>query len=175
MSERVERVDEQDRELGVVDRDEAIRNRWLHRVATVVCRDATGRILVHRRPGSAARFPGQYNWLLGGAVEAGESYADAAGRELAEEAGIRAAQVRFVLKFLCHGTISPYWLGLHEAVIEGDLTPDPREIAWHAWLPEPALREALDQWPFVPDCREAYARYVALPGGHRSSELATDP
>lgn len=58
MSERVERVDEQDRELGVVDRDEAIRNRWLHRVATVVCRDAAGRILVHRRPGSAARFPG---------------------------------------------------------------------------------------------------------------------
>ncbi|MCX4585135.1 hypothetical protein [Streptomyces sp. NBC_01481] len=44
------------------------------------------------------------------------------------------------------------------------LTPDPREIAWHAWLPEPALREALDQWPFVPDGREAFARYAALPG-----------
>ncbi|MFF1605072.1 hypothetical protein ACFVYV_48275, partial [Streptomyces mirabilis] len=50
MGEMVERVDEQDRTLGVVDRGEAIRRRWLHRVATTVCRDPDGRFLVHRRP-----------------------------------------------------------------------------------------------------------------------------
>ncbi|MER5776794.1 hypothetical protein ABT144_21345 [Streptomyces sp. NPDC002039] len=30
---------------------EAIRERWLHRVSTIVCRDGDGRILVHRPPG----------------------------------------------------------------------------------------------------------------------------
>ncbi|WP_142214931.1 NUDIX domain-containing protein [Streptomyces sp. SLBN-118] len=174
MSELVDRVDERDRELGVVDRGDAIRNRWLHRVATVVCRDASGRILMHRRPANTSRFPGQYNWLLGGAVEAGESYAEAAARELAEEAGIRAP-VRFAFKFLCQGVISPYWLGVHEAVIEGEVRPDPREIAWYDWLPEPALREALDQWPFVPDCRDAFARYTAPPGRLPSSGDAIAP
>ncbi|MEU9159901.1 NUDIX domain-containing protein [Streptomyces sp. NPDC048424] len=160
MGELVERVDERDRTVGVVDRSEAIRRKWLHRVATVVCRDAEGRILVHRRPENVSRFPGQYNWLLGGAVNAGETYEDAAARELAEELGVRAP-VRLACTFLCHGAISPYWLGVHEAVIEESVAPDPSEIAWHDWLPESALREVLQQWPFVPDCREAFTRYTA--------------
>ncbi|MFJ9946755.1 NUDIX hydrolase [Kitasatospora sp. NPDC091207] len=163
MGEQVERVDEQDRVLAVVDRDEAIRNRWLHRIATTVCRDPAGRFLVHRRPDDASRFPGQYTWLVGGAVAAGESYASAAARELAEELGVRA-EARFVLKFLCRGAISPYWLGLHEAVIVRAVTPDPSEIAWHAWLTRDELRTAVHGDSFVPDGREAFARYEALAG-----------
>ncbi|MDX2937370.1 NUDIX domain-containing protein [Streptomyces ipomoeae] len=88
-SEPVERVDEQDEVIGVVDRGEAIRHGWLHRVATIVCRDSSGRTLVHRRPDDASRFPGHFNWLLGGATEVAESYEDAAARELAEELGVR--------------------------------------------------------------------------------------
>lgn len=67
-----------------------------------MCRDQEGRILVHRRAADMSRFPGQYNWLIGGGVEAGESYEDAAARELTEELGVRAP-VRFALKFLCRG------------------------------------------------------------------------
>ncbi|MGW7410919.1 NUDIX hydrolase [Streptomyces sp. NPDC054863] len=160
MSERVDRVDEWDRVLGVVDRAEAIREGWLHRVATVVCRDEAGRILVHRRPETVSRFPGRYNWLLGGAVDTGESYQDAAARELAEELGVRAP-VRPVFKFLCRGAISPYWLAVHEAVVAEAVTPDPAEIAWHDWLPEVTFREVLWQWPFVADGREAFMRYEA--------------
>ncbi|ANW22462.1 NUDIX hydrolase [Streptomyces clavuligerus] len=162
MSELVERVDEQDRVLGVVDRAEAIRRKWPHRVATVLCRDPRGRVLVHRRPENAARFPGQYHWLLGGAVGVGESYAAAAGRELEEELGVRAP-VRFLLTFLCDGVISPYWLGLYETVIDPDVTPDPAEVAWHAWIPESGLGEALERWCAVPDGLEVYRRYSALP------------
>lgn len=164
MGELVERVDEQDRVLGIVERGEAIRRRWLHRVATTVCRDAQGRILVHRRPGNAARFPDQYNWLIGGAVEPGETYEDAAARELEEELGVRVP-VRLAFTFLCRGAISPYWLGVHEAVIEEEMTPHASEIAWHDWLPEPAFRKALHEWPFVPDGREAFTRYAAARPG----------
>lgn len=77
MPELVERVNEEDRVLAVVERGDAIRNRWLHRIATTVCRDADGRVLVHRRPDDVSRFPGRYNWLIGGAVDVGESYQDA--------------------------------------------------------------------------------------------------
>ncbi|MFD3374835.1 MULTISPECIES: NUDIX hydrolase [unclassified Streptomyces] len=166
--EPVERVDEHDQVLGIVDRGEAIRRGWLHRVATVVCRDTEGRILVHRRPEHATRFPGRYNWLLGGAVEVGESYEEAATRELKEELGIRVT-VRFAFKYLCRGEISRYWMAVHEAVINeavtgGDVTPDPSEIAWHDWLPEAALRQRLWQWPFVSDSREAFLKYDALSG-----------
>ncbi|RKT08501.1 isopentenyldiphosphate isomerase [Streptomyces sp. 3211.6] len=163
MAEWVERVDEHDRVLGVVERGEAIERRWLHRVATVVCRDAGGRVLVHRRPEDSSRFPGAYNWLLGGGVEAGEGYVAAAGRELAEELGT-AAPVPFRFKFLCEGAISPYWLGVHEALITGTPSPDRREIAWWGWVEEESLPGLMARWPFVPDSVEAFARYRALTG-----------
>ena len=161
MDELVERVDEQDRVLAVVERGEAIRRRWLHRVATTVCRDPDGRILVHRRPDDDSRFPGRYNWLLGGAVNVGETYEAAAARELAEEIGVRASP-RFVFKYLCHGAISPYWLGVHEATVTQPITPDASEVAWHAWFTEAELREAIRGAAYVPDGREAFDRYRAL-------------
>ncbi|MDI2129155.1 NUDIX hydrolase [Yinghuangia seranimata] len=161
MGELVERVDEDDRVLGVVERGDAIRNRWLHRIATTVCRDTEGRILVHRRPAGSSRFPGHYNWLVGGAVDIGESYEAAAAREISEELGVRT-DARFLGKFLCDGAISPYWLGLHEAVLGDTITPDPSEIAWHTWLADEELAAAVQRWDFVPDSRDALVRYAAL-------------
>lgn len=159
MGELVDRVDEQDRILGPVDRGEAIEHHWLHRVATIVCRDGEGRFLVHRRAADMSRFPGQYNFMVGGGAEAGESYEEAAARELTEELGVRVP-VRFAFKFLCRGEISPYWLGVHDAVIGTDITPDPDEISWHAWVTEAELREMARRPTFVADAVEALDRYL---------------
>lgn len=162
MSELVERVDERDEVLGVVDRAEAISQGWLHRVATIVCRDDAGRILVHRRADDMSRFPGQLNWMMGGAADVGEPYEQAAARELAEELGVHA-RPRFVFKFLCAGVISPYWLGVHEVVVTESVRPDPAEIAWCDWLTEEELVDVARHESFVPDAREAFDRYRALP------------
>ncbi|RSN09546.1 NTP pyrophosphohydrolase [Nonomuraea sp. WAC 01424] len=159
MGELIERVDEQDRVLHVVERAEAVRRRWMHRIATTICRDPTGRILVLRRAEEHVRFPGHYDVLAGGAVGVGESYEDAAARELVEELGA-GVPVRFLFKFLCRDGISPAWFGVHEALITGPLSPDPSEIAWHAWLTEPQLRNVVDRGPFVPGGREALRRYL---------------
>jgi 8-oxo-dGTP pyrophosphatase MutT (NUDIX family) len=160
--ELVERVDEQDRVVGVVDRTEAVSRHWLHRIATTVCRDPEGRIFVHRRPDGVSRFPGQYNWLIGGAVDIGETYEQAAARELTEELGVVSAVPRFLFKYLCRGEISPYWLGLHETALADPLAivPDPAEISWHAWLTEDELRAAVRCRPFVSDGRDALRRYL---------------
>jgi 8-oxo-dGTP pyrophosphatase MutT (NUDIX family) len=87
----------------------------------------------------------------------------AAARELAEELGV-TAPVRFVFKYLCRGEISPYWLGVHEATVDGPVSPLPSEIVWHDWLTEAGLKNAMRQYPFVSDSLEAHARYVALGG-----------
>lgn len=160
MGELVERVDEQDRTVGTVDRGEAIAHHWLHRVATTVCRDGEGRVLVHRRAADMSRFPGQYNFLVGGAAEVGESYEEAAARELTEELGV-VVPVRFAFKYLCRGEISPYWMGVHEAVVRTDITPDPAEIAWHAWVTEDELREMARRPTFVADSVETLDRYLS--------------
>jgi 8-oxo-dGTP pyrophosphatase MutT (NUDIX family) len=161
MSELVERVDARDRVLGVVERGEAIRRRWLHRVATSICRNRDGRFLVHRRAEELSRFPGHYDVCFGGAVGVGESYEAAAARELEEELGVRA-EARLLFTYLLEGRISPYWLGVHEALITGDLDPDPAEVSWLGWMTEAQLRGAVRRWRFVPDGQEAFARYLAL-------------
>ncbi|THA80132.1 NUDIX domain-containing protein [Streptomyces sp. A0592] len=159
----MERVDDQDRLLGmVVSRRRAIREGWLHRVAVTVCRDDRGRILVHRRSEQVSRFPGFYEVEIGGAANVGESYEQAATRELAEELGIRATP-RLLFTFLNRRGLSPHWLGVHEAVVSEDaMVPDPDEVAWHGWLTEPELRSALLEWCFTPDSNEAFTRYLAF-------------
>lgn len=161
VDELVERVDCQDRVLGVVTRRQAIREGWLHRIASTVCRDERGRILVHRRSEQLSRFPGLYEVMVGGAVDVGESYEQAAARELAEELGIRGLP-RLLFTFINRSGLSPHWLGLHEAVLPDAVAPDPDEVAWHGWLTEPELHSALLEWRFTPDSHEAFSRYLAF-------------
>jgi 8-oxo-dGTP pyrophosphatase MutT (NUDIX family) len=159
-AELVERVDEHDRVLGVVERREAVSRGWPHRVAATVCRDPDGRYLVHRRAEGLARFPGMYECVAGGAVEVGETYERAAARELAEEFGVSLTPRR-VVTYLSRTGLSPYWLALHEALVTGPLIPDPAEIAWYGWLTGAELRELTHRTDFVPDGREAFERYGA--------------
>lgn len=161
VDELVERVDGQDRVVGVVSRRQAIREGWLHRVAVTVCRDGRGRILVHRRSKQLSRFPGLYEVVVGGAVNVGESYEQAAARELAEELGIRVP-ARLLFTFINRSGLSPHWLGVHEAVMPDAVVPDPDEVAWHGWLTEPELRSALLEWRFTPDSHEAFSRYLTF-------------
>ncbi|MFG1959209.1 NUDIX hydrolase [Nonomuraea sp. NPDC049028] len=170
MSELVEHVDEHDRVLGVVDREEAVREHWLHRIAVTICRDREGRILVLRRARTLSRFPGHYDVLVGGAVDVGESYEEAAVRELAEELGVRV-RVRFLFKFLCREGISPIWFGVHEAVVTEVLVPDSGEIDWLDWLTVSELLEVVDQWSFVPGGREALRRYLRSGFGSGAGEV----
>ncbi|MFZ4297223.1 NUDIX hydrolase [Streptomyces cinereoruber] len=156
----VERVDEQDRVVAVVGRGEAVRHRWLHRIAVTVCRDREGRILVQRRSEHLARFPGHYEVVSGGAVAVGESYEEAASRELAEELGVQAP-VRFVVKFLNRDGLSPHWLAVHEAVLPGDPNPDPDEVTWHGWLSESELLRSMEENLFTPDSRDTLSHYFA--------------
>ncbi|MEU6541417.1 NUDIX domain-containing protein [Streptomyces sp. NPDC047000] len=161
VDESVERVDGLDRVLGVVSRREAVREGWLHRVAVTLCRDDRGRILVHRRSEQVSRFPGFYEVVVGGAAHVGESYEQAAARELAEELGIRALP-RLLFTFVNRSGLSPHWLGVHEAVVPDAVVPDPDEVAWHGRLTEPELGSALSEWRFTPDSHEIFRRYRAF-------------
>jgi isopentenyldiphosphate isomerase len=173
VTELVERVDTEDRVLDIVERGQAIRNGWLHRVSTTICRDERGRVLVYRRPGDLSRFPGYHDVCFGGAVGVGESYEAAAGRELSEELGVEV-DVRPVLTFLCDGEISSYWLGVHEALLSGEVEPDPDEIACVAWMTLDELARAVQQHRFIPDGQEAFARYLAVTGSSSRETCMTD-
>ncbi len=86
--ELIEWVDEHDRVIGVVPRSRMRRENLRHRSAAVVVRSGDGRLLVHRRAATKDLRPGWWDVCAGGVVGVGESFIDAATRELAEELGV---------------------------------------------------------------------------------------
>ncbi len=81
--EHVVHIDEHDCEIGVIPRKEAHRTGLLHRVVIIYVFDAEGNILVQERADD-----GRFDHSSAGHVDPGETYLEAAKRELGEELGI---------------------------------------------------------------------------------------
>lgn len=98
--------------------------------ARVVLLDAHGRVLLVRRPATAALHPGA--WCLpGGAIDPWETPELAATRELREEVGLGATFAGPVAKFVHEGGHSVALLA-REPV--GALRLHPREVVEAVWV-----------------------------------------
>jgi isopentenyl-diphosphate Delta-isomerase len=86
-------VNENDEVIGTMPKKEAHKNGTLHRISVVYVKNTKGEILVQHRA------DGFLDHSAAGHVDPGESYEEAAKRELREELGIKDAG----LKFIGHG------------------------------------------------------------------------
>ena len=165
-------VDEQDRVVGRATRREVRRRRLLHRFSSVLCWDPSGRLYVHRRTDDKDVYPGRYDMTAGGVLAAGETYLEAARRELAEELGVVGPEPRFLFRHRYRGRENPSWSALYEVTWDGPVQTQANEIAWGAFLTLDELAARLRDWPFCPDSLEIFRRWQAgggrrVPGGSR--------
>ncbi|MEO6125565.1 MAG: NUDIX domain-containing protein [Ilumatobacteraceae bacterium] len=86
--ELVDIVDEQDNVIDVVTRRRMRAEVLRHRAVYIAVQGTDGRLLVHQRSFAKDVRPGAWDIAVGGVVGSGESYDEAAGRELAEEIGV---------------------------------------------------------------------------------------
>jgi len=126
--ELIEVVDADDVVVGVVDRARVRAELLRHRTAFVVVRSTHGEILAHRRAETKSSAPGQWDLGFGGAVGVGESYAAAAARELAEEAGI-TTPLHLVSDYHYDGADSVEIGRLYETVSDGPFVHPASEVA----------------------------------------------
>jgi isopentenyl-diphosphate Delta-isomerase len=140
-------VDDDDRVLGRMRRDDVHRWRLRHRAAHVLVVNSHGEVFVQRRSTLKECAPGLWDTSVAGHLQSGESYAACAVRELAEEIGLAPAtplcQVgylnasrdtgwEFVAVFLCRS--------------DGPLVLCPEEIADGRWTsPETLARWMIDR------------------------------
>jgi 8-oxo-dGTP pyrophosphatase MutT (NUDIX family) len=159
--------DEAGAPMGVATRRRMRAEGLWHAAGVVFVRSVDGRsAYVHLRTDTKDVFPGLYDCWAGGVVAAGETPAECASRELAEELGIHgvAPVPLFVYRYdagsvHCHNfAFGVGW--------DGPVTHQPEEIAGGSWTPLPELRAMLDDRssPFVPDGRigglEWFRRYA---------------
>ena len=82
-------VDKNDRPTGAASIDEARQKGLIHRIVRVMVEDAEGRILLQKRNATRDTYPNCWDNSAAGHVDEGESYEQAAVRELREEIGIK--------------------------------------------------------------------------------------
>ena len=121
-------VDQEDRVLYQAPRSVVHANHWLHRAVHIFVFNSRGQLLVHRRSATKDEAPLKCTSSASGHLSAGESYADAAGRELEEELGLRAP-VEYLGIFPANGAMTSFeHSGLYRTITDETPTFDPGEI-----------------------------------------------
>jgi isopentenyldiphosphate isomerase len=149
--ELVDIVDDDDQVIATVTRVEMRARRLQHRSVGIAVLSSDGRLLVHRRSLAKDLWPGWWDIAAGGVVTAGESYDDAARRELAEELGITEVELQSIgqgryrdddVAELCRG---------YKVVHDGPFTFDDGEIVEARWVTSTELDTMRLEATFLPD------------------------
>jgi isopentenyldiphosphate isomerase len=157
--ELVDVVDEDDAVVASVTRRRMRAERLRHRCVAVVVRDPAGRVLVHRRRDDKDIWPGRWDLAVGGVVGRGESYDDAAVRELAEEVGITDVSLRFLHHAAYEDEDVREQARLYEVTWDGPLRFLDGEVVEARWVTPAELTSLLERAAFCPDS-------LALSRGH---------
>jgi isopentenyl-diphosphate Delta-isomerase len=85
--EYVDVVNENDEAIGKATRKEAHKKKHLHRAVHIVVFNSKGEVFVQKRGKKVGTLPGYLEISCAGHVDSGETYLDAAHREMKEELG----------------------------------------------------------------------------------------
>lgn len=148
--ELVEHVDADNNVIEVVTRRRMRAENLRHRSVAIVVTSSDGRLLVHRRADDKDVFPGWWDLAAGGVVAAGESYDDAARRELAEELGVEGASLEPVTEARHDDEHAREICAVYRVVHDGPFRFDDGEITEARFVTPDELGELLDTERFLP-------------------------
>jgi 8-oxo-dGTP pyrophosphatase MutT (NUDIX family) len=149
--ESVTIVDLDNRLVGTASRGVMRHFHLPHRATYVLVLNGKSEVFVHKRTGEKDIYPGYYCPVFGGVVAAGESYEEAAIRELAEEAGIRDVPLQTLFDFYHGDPTNRVWGRAFLCRYDGELILQPEEIESGAFMSVPATLALAGRKPFTPD------------------------
>ncbi|WP_297851606.1 isopentenyl-diphosphate Delta-isomerase [uncultured Corynebacterium sp.] len=117
--------------------------------------DDEGNLLLTRRALSKQTWPGVWTNSFCGHPAPGESFEEAVVRRAREELGTTVAEIRSVLPNFQYRAVDASGIVENEicpvffARLDGELNPNPDEIAEYEWTRMADLREAVARVPFI--------------------------
>jgi isopentenyldiphosphate isomerase len=162
--EEVDEVDNEDHVVGVATIDRCLREGLLHRAVAVLVKRKSGAVVLQQRSRNDSWHPGMWTISCTGHVRRGESYQQAAVRELSEELGLKSKVEEF-RKFLLppissNGLTELEWITLFTTYTDAPLTIDAVELESALEVRQPELKKILTDWPLTPDARMILGEYM---------------
>jgi isopentenyl-diphosphate Delta-isomerase len=179
--EKVDLIDSKDRPVGVAPLRRCLEEGLLHRAVAVVVTRADGRILLQRRSRCDEWQPGRLTVSCSGHVRAGETYAQAARRELAEELGLKDSAKPLWKETLPALRDKKGMTELETVQVFGVRTgsaptPDPVELAGVVWVTAAELEGRLGKRELTPDAKIIFRRYFgSRQAGGRARPSPSNP
>lgn len=149
--ELVDEIDEHGSVVGVVTRAEVRRHNLRHRSVAIVVRNSRAEVLIHRRAEHKDVWPGRWDLAAGGVVASGETYEQAAARELSEELGITEAVLTRVGTTPFENDEVRAIAAVFIADWDGPVHFDDGEVVEARWVGPTELRRRVLDDRFVPD------------------------
>ena len=159
MQEPFDIVDESDLVIGTASRNEVHGNPDLiHRVAHVLVFNSSGQLYLQKRAESKDVQPGKWDTSVGGHVDSGERYEQAAVREMGEELGISGTAPRRLYGYLHRNAYEAEMVTTFLVQWDGRISVQPEEISEGRFWD---LREidAADPAVFTPNFLDELDRY----------------
>jgi isopentenyl-diphosphate delta-isomerase len=163
-TEEVDTVDDSDRVVGSAFLGDCLERGLLHRAVAVLVLRSSGSVILQRRSESDLWNPGLWTISCTGHVKRGESYFQAATRELAEELGI-AGSLRQLFKLklppMREGKLTEYeWTGFFTTLTDAHVTPDPQELSGVREVSRAEVEQLVKSGPLTEDARILLREYL---------------
>lgn len=131
-------VDENDRVIGQAPRRQCHGDPALvHRAAHVLLFNSTGELLLQKRAENKDIQPNKWDTSVGGHLDPGEDYKQAAIREMKEELGVEGIPITFLYHSRIRNEIESENIATYLAIYDGEVFFEPREITdVRFWKPE---------------------------------------
>jgi isopentenyldiphosphate isomerase len=155
-------VDEHDRVIGQAPRSACHGNPALvHRVAHVLVFNKRGELLLQKRSRHKDIQPGRWDTSVGGHLDLGESYLQAAVREMAEELGISGVPLTFLYHSRIRNEVESENVATYLARYDGDIVFPAQEIDEVRHWREGEIEAALGSGLFTPNFEEEWSLFRA--------------
>ena len=162
MAEMLEIVNDRDEVVGTASRHECHCNPDLvHCTAHVVVWSSDGQLLLQKRASHKDMFPGRWDTAVGGHLEPGETYEQAACRELQEELGISAPSDMALLFFMrVHHEMESEHVQVFRICHDGPFFPPVDEIEEVRFWSTDALTKKMETGCFTPGLEMEWSRLL---------------
>ncbi len=152
-------VDEADLVIGTASRAQVHGNPSLiHRVAHVLVFNTGGSLYLQKRADSKDVQPGKWDTSVGGHVDSGEDYPEAAIREMREELGIASVTPRSLYNYLHRNEYESEMVTTFLVRWDGTVSVDPEEISEGRFWNLDEI-DAADPGIFTPNFLDELQRY----------------